>query len=403
ETPVAPTPSHKPSVIVLPFQSLMPEGPEQILSEAVPHELIQALSRLRWLRVIARGTAFRFREANPELESIGRQLSVRYALSGTIDLCCGLLMFTIELSDCETGDVVWAERFEAKPEGLHDVRHEIVAQVIASLEIYIPLNEATRAEARGSQSLDAWSNYHLGLRHMFRFTADDNARATELFKTAIMQDPIFARAHAGLSFTRFQDAFLNYTADVPDAILDARRFAERSVELDPLDPFSNFTKGRAFWLEGDLAGGLSWLERSVSLSPNFAQGYYSRAFAQVIQGQADEALENAEKALDLSPLDPFLYGVHGVRAMAWLQAGDGERAKAEVEKAARAPGAHFLILMIAAMVHAIAGDDQRAAHWAGLARTRRPDANRQQFFAAFPFGEPGFHKQASDSLARIGF
>jgi DNA-binding winged helix-turn-helix (wHTH) protein/tetratricopeptide (TPR) repeat protein len=393
----------KPSIVVLPFQSFVSDGPEAVFSEALPHELIQALSRLRWIRVIARGTAFRFRTTDPDLGEIGRRLGVTYALCGSISRLGDRLAITIELSDCETGDVVWADRFETRPGTFQEIRHEIVARVISSLEIYVPLNEAGHAQLSMSEHLDAWANYHLGLRHMFRFTKDDNSRAAALFERAIAQDPAFARAHAGLSFTNFQDAFVNYTPDVKRAAADARRFAERSVELDPFDPFSNFTLGRVSWLEGEPAAGQSWLERAVSLSPNFAQGHYSRSFTQMVLGESQEALESADIALKLSPLDPFLYAVHAVRAWAAMRLGDMKEAAAAAERAARAPGAHFLVLMIAAMIFAAAGNLERARYWSAQVRKKRPDANQDHFFAAFPFANDGFRKKVSDCLKDAGF
>jgi hypothetical protein len=90
--------------------------------------------------------------------------------------------------------------------------------------------------------------------------------------TAITLDPGFARAHAGLSFVHFQTALLRHTDNVPREAALARRFAERGLELDPTDPFVNFTMGRSFWLEGDLDSGRAWLERAASISPNYAQG-----------------------------------------------------------------------------------------------------------------------------------
>ncbi|MBW8640756.1 transcriptional regulator [Hoeflea sp. WL0058] len=393
----------RPSIVVLPFDSMIPTGLERVLCEALPHELIQALSRLRWIRVIARGTAFRFRAPVPDLAAIGRQLSVRYALCGMIERLGEIIAITIELSDCAAGEVIWADRFEVRPEDLQEVRHEIVTRVVSSLEIYIPQNEADHIQSVATRDLDAWSNYHLGLRHMFRFSQEDNETATSLFRRAIIQDPSFARAHAGLSFTRFQDAFLKYKPDAPTAIADARRHAERSMELDPLDPFCNLTMGRSFWLEGDPLGGLSWLERSVALSPNFAQGHYSMAFANAIRGEASTAIDTATRAQDLSPLDPLLYAIYSVRAVGLLRNSEISQAVVEAEHAARAPGAHHLVLMIAAAACALAGKEKQARYWSDEVRARRPDASREQFFTAFPFTEQSFRRKLEDGLTRVGF
>jgi len=126
-----------------------------------------------------------------------------------------------------------------------------------------------------------------------------------------MLEPDFARAYAARSFTSFQSAFLKYTNDSSAEVGNARRFAEKCVELDPVDPFGNLTLGRAHWLRGDPEAGIPWIDRSVELSPNFAQGFYA--------GRGTEALAQIEKAIALSPLDPFLYAMQCARGMAYLQ------------------------------------------------------------------------------------
>jgi len=390
----------KPSIIVLRFQNLLTAQPDSVIAEAMAHDLIQALSRLRWLRVIARGTAFQFRMPAPDLKSIGQQLNLRYALCGSVEALGHMRVITVELCDCENSDVIWAERFEVKPDALHEIRHTIIASVISSLEMYIPLNEANQADLCSSENLDAWANYHLGLRYMFRFTPDDNSQAAHSFSQAINQDGRFARAYAGLSFTRFQDAFLRYDNDVDKAVNDARRLAEQSVELDSLDPFTNYNMGRSFWLSGEAEIGLGWLERSVALSPNFAQGHYSRAFCEVMQGQIQPALENTERSLNLSPLDPLLYGNYAIKSFGYLRLGDLSNAVYWAEKAASTPGAHFLIFMIAAAIHALSGDVKKTQYWYARVKARKPDASSLHFFSAFPFIDEVLQTSLKDGLQR---
>lgn len=399
----APAAQSKPSIIVLPFHNPAAHDASGIVCEALAHELIQALSRLRWLRVIARGTAFQFRHAHVDVRKLGEQLQLRYVLCGSIEPIGNLYAVTVELNDCHSEDVVWAERFEVGAEQLHDMRQSILGSVIAALEMYIPLHEAALAALQTSDNLDAWSNYHLGLRHMFRFTPADNQRAAFYFDKAIMQDPGFARAYAGKSFTRFQDDFLNYSNDSDAARRDARAFAERGIELDPLDPFTNYNMGRSFWLEDNILDGMGWLERSVSLSPNFAQGFYSCAFSEVMQGNPARALENSAQALNLSPLDPLSYAVFSVRALANLRVEDMAQALYWTQKAARAPGAHFLILMITAATFALAGDITRARYWREQVRKRNGQADLSHFFKAFPFSDKDFCSTLTKGLKLAGF
>ena len=144
------------------------------------------------------------------------------------------------------GGVVWADRFSGRIEDVHAMREQIRSQILAALEIRIPLRRPSRARRTAVENLDAWSAYHLGLQHLYRFNRVDNSAAAELFQRATALDPTFARAHAGLSFVHFQTAFMHYTDDVGGAISHARRCASRGLELDPLDPFVNFTMARTY-------------------------------------------------------------------------------------------------------------------------------------------------------------
>jgi len=397
------TENTKPSIVVLPFQRLGGGPVDDVVADAIPHELIQALSRLRWLFVIARGTAFRFRAPNPDVQQIGKTLGVRYCLTGMIERSEKSIAISVELADTTDGGVVWSERFSSAIDSVHDIRTEIVARVVSSLETHIPLHEAQAAGLGVPENLNAWLNYHLALRHMFRFNKQDNAAATALFERAVSQDPSFARAYAGLSFTHFQDAFVKYN-DTPDqSAQNARRFAERSLELDPLDPFANLTMGRYFWLEGALESSFDWLDRAITLSPNYAQCIYSRAFTDVLSGSAASARSHVDAALQLSPLDPLLYGMRGVRSLSFVTEGDFGNAASWAEKAARSPGAHYLITMIAVIAHSLDGNVEKAAYWATVVRDRKPDACAAQFFDSFPFADPKARERISSALGAYGF
>jgi TolB-like protein/Tfp pilus assembly protein PilF len=394
--------STKPSIAVLPFQFLGPADSDKILADAIPHDLIQALSRLRWLFVIARGSAFRFRSAIDDPEMVGKALGVRYLLAGSVEKHGNKLFITTELSDTHTGGVIWGDRFSAAPDDVHQIRQEIITKVLASLEVYIPLNEAQIARLSLSENLDSWSKYHLGLQHMYRFTRNDNERASEYFTQATELDPSFARAHAGLSFTSFQNAFLWYGGKQNSALQDAFRFAERSIELDPLDPFSNLNIGRALMLQGDLDGSVHWLDNAITLSPSYSQGYYSHAFSNLLAGKTVTSLSHFEIALALSPLDPLAYAMMSGRCLSFVNDGDFERAAEAGEKAARAPGAHFIVEMIALIAHSLNEDPAKAQIWADKIRRQRPDANQALFFSSFPFSDTKIERRISDALSCYG-
>ncbi len=396
-SPVEPA---RPSIAVLPLGILGDAGPQSIVAEALPQEIIRELSRLRWLFVIARGSSFRF-DTTHDLSHIGDVLGVRYVLTGTLESTRGNLAIHFELADARDVSVVWAERYVIPADAVHDVRAEVVSRVVAALDSRIPLHEADCARTKAPDCLDAWSAYHLGLQRMFRFTPEDNVAASCLFSSAVASEPTFARAHAGLSFTRFQDAFLDYS-DADAASAGARAAAEQAVALDPLDAFANAALGRAHWLSGEIEGGLAWLERSIELSPNYAQGTYARAWAQTLLGRGDEGQRDADRAMALSPLDPLHYAMLATRALSHLVRDERAEAADWAERAAREPGAHALIEIIAAACHGANGDDARARHWVAGARRRQPQLSRARFFRSFPFADRGLREQLSHILAVAG-
>lgn len=393
----------KPSIAVLPFRLVGDAGPHGAIAEALADELIIDFARLHWIFVTARGSSFRLRAADADPGEIGRLLGVRYVLAGTVALSRARLEIAVELVDTRDAGIVWAERFGGPLDDVHRVREDIRTSALAALEIRIPQHEAELARLRVSEDLDAWSAYHLGLQHLYRFNRHDNGAANALFERAIARDPAFARAYAGLSFVHFQTAFMRHTDDLESEVGLARRFAARACELDNMDPFVNFAMGRTYWLVGDLDGALPWLERATALSPNYAQGIYARAWTETLAGEAQDGRAHVDLAMRLSPLDPLYYGMLGTRAFAHLVLGENDQAARWAERAARAPGAHVLIAMIATAMHSIAGDEAVSAAWGANVRERNPALRRADFFRSFPMKSAAARGLLEAALARRGF
>jgi TolB-like protein len=386
---------------VLPFAGAGDIDTLAIVGQALPQEIINELARLRWLLVIARSSSFRFAAANPDVRQIGQALGVGYVLHGTMALASGRLAADVELVDTRDASLVWSEHFEVPVDSVQFLHSAIVTSVVAALEFHVPLHEAERARQSSADTLAAWSAYHLGLQRMFRFTAADNAAAGGLFAHAIACEPGFARAHAGLSFVRFQEAFLDY-GDAATAVVAAREAADCAVQLDPLDPFANASMGRAHWLSGDLDTGLGWLDRATLLSPNYAQGVYARAWTHSLLGHGTEGQRDVDQAMLLSPLDPLRYAMLATRALSHLVREEYEQAAHWGERGAREPGAHALIAVIAAACHALNGDDARAQAWCRDAERRQPSVSCQRFFQSFPFVDPALRKEIAGALQRSG-
>ena len=153
--------------------------------------------------------------------------------------------------------------------------------------------------------------------------------------------------------------------------------------------------------EPDVA--VDWLARATELNPNYAQGFYATAFTAMLRGNAPETVAALDTALHLSPLDPLLYGIYGVRAQMLIQQEDYQAAALWADRAATTPGAHYLIAMIAMSANALAGRHDQAARWRREVRRRKPDATAADYFAAFPTRDTASRARIAAELHRHGF
>src|SRR5262249_34973871 len=159
--------------------------------------------------VIARGTAYALRERGVSAQEAGRLLEVEYVVSGTVRHARDRVSVGVELVEAETARIVWTDQIDGVADETFSVLDAIVDRIVAWSAEEIETAEMNRALLEPPSSLDAWEAYHRGLWHMYKFNGPDNHDASKFFRQALDLDPTFARAHAGLSFTHFQNAFLD--------------------------------------------------------------------------------------------------------------------------------------------------------------------------------------------------
>ncbi|MDU8914074.1 winged helix-turn-helix domain-containing tetratricopeptide repeat protein [Aestuariicoccus sp. MJ-SS9] len=391
-----------PRIAVLPFSYIGAQEHFLGLNSALPAEIIASLSRLRWIEVIARGSSFRFHSDVVDFDTLRSLLQVGYCLTGSVEASGAKVIVTVELSDTKNGSLVWADQFTTEIELLQQLRPRLVASVIAALDLYIPQHEAARARLLGPDTLDAWSNYHLGLTHVYRFNAHDNRLAEQYFERALELSPEFASAHAAMSFAKFQDVFLNLRSDRDAAVADVRRYAERALEIDPNDPQSNFAMGRVTWLLGAADEGLPWLETALLYDPNYARAFYTRGMVNVMAARAEEAIDDMKSAETLSPLDPLLAPLLGGRGLAQMQLGQLDTAVQTTEHAALKARAHHMAMYPAIIANAVAGKQKKAEKWRDAVLAKRPDATCAAFFAVMPFTDVELRRTIKTALVSSG-
>ncbi|NIB42653.1 transcriptional regulator [Pseudomaricurvus alkylphenolicus] len=395
------TDEDRPTIVVLPFQMSDTEK-DTILSLGLAHDIITSLSRLRWLKVIARASAFQLSDTSITQSDIHALVNAKYCVSGFLVRHRTAVEINIRLDDVSDQTVIWAETISFRHVDVYQIRQELIHRISNQLELQISEHEARHAMLKSTDDINAWEAYHRAISHLFRFNEQDNHRALELFQQSIRLDPDFARAHAGLSSAAFQNAFNRYPGvDRLKAVELAINHAEKSIDLDHMDPLANFVRGRVHWLTGEPGASLPWLERAITLNPNYAQGYYAHGLASLLSSDDLRGYQDSETALTLSPLDPFSYGFYGIRAFSFLADDDRENAHIWAEKSAHQPGALAIMDLLAAATSDITHRPDRANAWLHKARERSPHIDSQQFFAALPFVSGQIREALSTAFRRL--
>ena len=302
ESAAAPTPS-KPSIAVLPFLNLSDDPEQQYFSDGVTEDIITELSRFRTLLVIARNSSFRYRGGDQDMRRIGRELGVRYVAEGSVRRVGDRIRIGAQLIDAESGNHIWAERYDRDAADLLTVQDDIVRAIATTLGYRV---EAAGRERAMRLSPDALSAYDLVLRSealLLRFTKNDNAEAQRLAEKAIALDPRSALAHAQLGWTHCMDHIASWVEDRARALDTAFALAQRAVLLNEAD-------GRARWLLGNVhiyrrewEEARSHLLTAIALNPNDVEARGIYGFYLIAVGEIDAALEQFDLAKRHNPFE----------------------------------------------------------------------------------------------------
>ncbi len=388
------------SVLVMPFAAdasdLVPAA------NGLTDDLITCLAKLRVFFVMARGTSYVSQARGMSAAEAGRVLDVAYVVSGRVLRQGEAMAIHVELAETRTGRVLWADRVDGAARDALALVDSSISRIVAAIAEQIEQAECKRVAGKLPSSLDAWDAYHRGLWHMYLFTGSDNERAAEFFRAALTADPTFARAHAGLSFTHFQNVFLGLRPDRQQEVALALWAAQRGVAADDRDPAAHWAMGRALWLAGDADESVVELERSVELSPAFALGHYTLGFVLAQSGDPKVAIAATDHSRALSPFDPLQFAMLASRALAHLRLGQSDEAVAWAVRASRRPNAHVHILAIAATGLALADRREPARAMVGRIRAHFPTYDVEEFLRAFRFS-PDLTKVVRQAARRIGF
>ena len=296
-----------PSIAVLPFTDLGGNGPAQAhFGDGIAEDIIAALSRNRWLTVIARNSSFSFRDGATGVPEIARQLGVRYVLEGSIRHAGGRVRVSAHLNDAEANTHLVSERWDRDLADIFAVQDEITARIVEAVRPALYEAEQDRSFRKRPDSVDAWAAYQRGVWHLARWNAAEYEQASAMFRRAVEIDPRFAPGHYGMA-SLWLNAGSGHLSFAPaDWQKRGEASAVEAVRLDGRDSSAHSTLGSARMLRGDHRGALLATEAALALNPSDAMAHAHRGATLVFNGRPEDGIEALQAFLRLSPRDPRL-------------------------------------------------------------------------------------------------
>jgi len=324
ESQAAPVPERAkplsgPSIAVLPFANLGGDPEQDFIADGLTEDIITALTRLRWLLVIARNSSFVYKGRAADVREVARDLGVRYVLEGSLRAADGRLRITGQLIDAETGKHLWAEKYDRAVKDIFAVQDDITEHVVAAVEPHLYAEEGYRAASQQPDSIDAWGLAVRALGLIRRMTRDSNAEAQSLLRRAVGMEPGYARPQALLGWAQWWAALCLWTADSSAGYREAAEHAEAALALDSSDPWARMVAGLCHSTAGRHARALEELRGALALNPSFTFGHTAYGWALLRAGRYEEAIAETGRALQTSPLDSFsgfYTSVHGLALLA---------------------------------------------------------------------------------------
>jgi TolB-like protein/Tfp pilus assembly protein PilF len=315
------------SLVVLPFANIGGDPEQEHFVDGVTESLTTDLSRIRGAVVIARNTAFTYKGKPIDVKAIGRELNVRYVLEGSVQRGGGRLRVNVQLIDAETGNHLWAERFDKPVADLFDIQDEVAARLAGALNAELVAAEARRAEQ--TPSPDSMDLYFQGQARLYRgMTPDNVAHARDFFERALTADPDNVDALVGSAAANSIEGSQFYTTDRPAAFASAEAKLTKALSSVPDHVLGHALLGYVKMFTQRAAEGVAELEHALALDRNLADAHAGIGLGKMFVGRAEETEAHIVEALRLSPRDSLAYSWMARAAAAKLQLGSYEQAVA---------------------------------------------------------------------------
>lgn len=333
--------SPRPVIAVLPFDNLSADERDQYFSDGITEDIITALTKNRWLFVVARNSAFAFRGRSADTKHLAEELGADYLVEGSVRKSGKRIRISVQLIDTFTGGHIWAQSYDRELKDVFSVQDEITQTIVGRIEPEVGAVERQRSQSKKPHNLDAWDCYHLGLAQFYKFSQESNTEGQHLFRRSIELDPEFAGPYMWLAYAIIL-SMVYFDADPEqDALDEALKDALKAVEIDDQDFMAHLVAGRVLLARREYNQALTELHIAMDLNPCHAHPYCALGDSLAYEGRLEESIAQFETAIRLSPHDPFRWAFFSYRALAHIFQGAFEDAVKWARRAVRTPNCQY--------------------------------------------------------------
>jgi len=291
----------KPSVAVLPFEDISPQKDQGHLCIGIVDSVISALSNIKDLRVPARGSLSLYKKEERDYKEIGETLNVSFVLDGTLQKSGDTLRITPRLINIADESILWSDKYDKEIQDIFSIQDDITQAIVDELKVNLLAEEKNKVYKRGTENAEAYNLYSLGKFHLEKRTDEDFNKAYDYFNKAIELDPNYALAYVGLADTYIVHP--SWGSPPPDAKLKAEEAVAKALAIaENLAEAHTSLAWIKFYYHWDWEGAEKEFKRAIELKPNYATAHQWYAEFLNNMGRLDEARQEIEKALELSPL-----------------------------------------------------------------------------------------------------